>query len=458
LARLSEHWRTSAFRLSLLYGGVFVIAVLVLLGLIYWRTAGLMIRQTDDVIERELRAFQLLDSTELQERIRHEMDRDVRNINVYGLFDRAGSHLVGNLISLPRGLPEDGSLQRLRDAHVEGAGPSSQELRAAVLQLQSGELLVVGRDVAPLIEIRAIILRALGLVGSLTLLAGIVAALLLSLSPLRRIRDIKAASERVVRGDVQVRLPIAGRRDELDMLAGIVNRMLDEIERLLGEVKSVCDSIAHDLRTPLTRLRAKVYRLQQELVDTPRHHESAEQAVSEIDGLLARFQALLRISEIEDRQRREGFADISLDAIVAQTVELYEPMAEEHGVRLTYAASAHPRVHADGELLFEALNNLVDNAIKFSPPGGVVQISLGADARGPHIDVVDSGPGIPLQEREVVMQRFYRGESARAASGSGLGLSIVAAIVRLHRFELELSGTASGTRATLYCSPRALGR
>jgi signal transduction histidine kinase len=457
LARFADHWRTSAFRLSLLYGCVFVIAVLALLGLIYWRTAGYMILQNDEVIDLELHAFQKLDAAALRERIAHEMDRDIRHINVYGLFDHDGNQIAGNLVSAPPGLPEDGTVHRLRDARLGEPWQALPQLRGAALLLGSGELLVVGRDVAPLIEIRAIILRALALVGSLTLLAGIGAAGLLSVSPLRRIGAIKSASERVVRGDVTARLPIAGRHDELDMLAGIVNSMLDEIERLLSEVKSVCDGIAHDLRTPLTRLRARIYRLQQDLDQQPRHQVAAEQAVAETDALLARFHALLRISEIEDGQRRGGFGDVALEDIVGQTVELYEPMAEERSVHLIYDARARPRVHGDGELLFEAINNLVDNAIKFSPAGGSVRIELDEDARGARIDIVDSGPGIPPQEREAVLQRFYRGEGTREAPGSGLGLSIVSAIVRLHRFELELAEAGGGTRVTLRCAPPNIG-
>jgi signal transduction histidine kinase len=273
----------------------------------------------------------------------------------------------------------------------------------------------------------------------------------LSLSPLRRIRAIKSASDRVVEGDVRARLPIAGRHDELDMLAGIVNAMLDEVERLVKEVKSVCDSVAHDLRTPLTRLRAKVYRMQQDLREQPRHRDAAEQAVAEIDTLLGRFNALLRISEIEDRARRDGFAEVDLAAIIQQTLELYEPLADERGVRIAYLPRVVPHIYGDGELLFEALNNLVDNAIKFTPAEGTVVVALVDAPDGPRIDIIDTGPGIPAEERETVLQRFYRGESARDLPGSGLGLSIVSAIVRVHRFTLEIADAPSGTRVSLHC-------
>jgi len=449
-------WRTSAFRLGMLYGGVFVVAVLILLGLVYWRTAGFMTRQNDALIESELRAFRKLDLPTLKADIAFEIDRDIRHINVYGLFAQNGERLAGNLVSVPRGLAEDGAVQRLQEAALDDRDPASAQMRGAALALPGGELLVVGRDVEPLVEIRRIILRALAWVGTTVLLAGIATTIALSLNPLRRIRAIRAASLRVMRGDVRARLPLTSRHDELDMLARIVNDMLEEIERLLSEVKSVCDAVAHDLRTPLTRLRAAIYRLQEDLSGQPAHRAAAERAVAETDALLARFQALLRISEIEDRQRRSGFGEVDLDAIVAQTVELYEPMAEDHGVELIYAPRRSLRIDGDGELLFEALNNLVDNAIKFSPHGGRVRVGVERDAQGPRVDVLDEGPGIADAERDTVMQRFYRSEAVRDTPGSGLGLSIVSAIARLHRFDLEIAREANGTRATLHCSPRGL--
>jgi signal transduction histidine kinase len=451
LAKLVDHWRTTTFRLSLLYCSVFVLVVVALLGVIYWRTAGEMTRQTDEVIEFEIGAFRKLTRPDLETRIAFEMARDVRLINVYGLFDERGSHIAGNLLALPQHLPEDGTLHGLRDARLKGRESALQQLRVAAVQLDSGDLLVVGRDVALLNEIRTTIVRVLIGVGALALIAGIGAGLVLSLSPLRRIRAIKSASDRVVEGDVRARLPIAGRHDELDMLAGIVNAMLDEVERLVKEVKSVCDSVAHDLRTPLTRLRAKVYRMQQDLREQPRHRDAAEQAVAEIDTLLGRFNALLRISEIEDRARRDGFAEVDLAAIIQQTLELYEPLADERGVRIAYLPRVVPHIYGDGELLFEALNNLVDNAIKFTPAEGTVVVALVDAPDGPRIDIIDTGPGIPAEERETVLQRFYRGESARDLPGSGLGLSIVSAIVRVHRFTLEIADAPSGTRVSLHC-------
>jgi signal transduction histidine kinase len=250
-------------------------------------------------------------------------------------------------------------------------------------------------------------------------------------------------------------LPVSGRRDELDMLASIVNRMLDRIERLLGEVKGVSDNIAHDLRTPLTRLRAQLYRLQAETDPTDAHRPMLEQCIVDTDALLDRFRALLRISELEDLRRRAGFAEVDIADTLRQVYELYTPVAEDKGVKLELSAKGTAPVNADAHLLIEALSNLVANAIKFTPAHGTVELRAERTANGARIDVLDNGPGIPTAERGAVLRRFYRSESGRDAPGFGLGLSIVAAIMHLHDFRLEISdNNPRGARLTIYCWPQ----
>jgi signal transduction histidine kinase len=240
------------------------------------------------------------------------------------------------------------------------------------------------------------------------------------------------------------------------MLAGIANGMMDEVERLLWAVKSVGDNVAHDLRTPLTRLRALLYRVQQHTAPDALHAAMLDQALVETDALLARFKAIQRISEIDRRERRAGFAAVRLQALVEEVGELYEPLAEEHGLRLTTDTDAACEVMADRELLFEALSNLVGNAVKFTPAGGSVQLRLQRRNEGPRLEIIDSGPGVPGDERDAVLQRFYRGRRGHEKPGSGLGLSIVAAIARLHEFRLVLGDASPGLRVTLDCWPVAL--
>jgi signal transduction histidine kinase len=268
------------------------------------------------------------------------------------------------------------------------------------------------------------------------------------------VRAIEAAIQPIMRGNLRQRLPVSSRRDELDLLAGIVNAMLDEIERLMGEVKGVCDSIAHDLRTPLTRVRTQLHRLQRDPDSKGRHDELIDVAIVDVDALLDRFRALLRISELEDMHRRAGFAEVNLMNTLQSVREIYAPVAEDKHIGFRLEGNADvPLVHGDPHLLLEALSNIVDNAIKFTPRGGSVSINVVTTTRGPRIDVIDTGPGIPALERGTVLQRFYRSSSSsHAVTGLGLGLSIVAAIIKLHGFKLEIAdGEASGARISVLC-------
>ncbi len=234
-------------------------------------------------------------------------------------------------------------------------------------------------------------------------------------------------------------------------MASMVNRMLEQIERLLGEVKGVSDSIAHDLRTPLTRLRAQLHRVRQQTPDDDARAAPIDRCIVDVESLLDRFRALLRISELEDMRRRAAFADVDLRETLERVHELYAPLADEKSLRFSLDARTVPTVKADAALLFEAIGNLVDNAIKFSPPQSTVTIRTLFDDDGPVVEVIDSGPGIPASEREAVLRRFYRSEQM-SETGYGLGLPLVAAIARLHGFCFEIRDRAGGgARMTLYC-------
>jgi signal transduction histidine kinase len=356
--------------------------------------------------------------------------------------------ICGNVRALPPRFPIDGVP---REIHAPNLQPGA---RALVQRLPWGEILFVGHDALVLTGLRHIVVNALALSGALALLAGLAGAAALSVRPLRRIDALRGASRAVLDGDLSVRLPVSRRRDEIDMLAGVANAMMDETERLLWEVKSVGDNVAHDLRTPLTRLRALLYRAVQEAKAAGGEHAMIEQALGETDELLARFRALQRIGEIERRDRQASFAPVRLQEVLEHVVELHAPLAEDRGVDLAADIAADaPQVRADATLLFEAVSNLVDNALKFTPPGGRVSVGLANQAEGPRIEVRDNGPGVPEAERDSVLQRFYRGRRAAGAPGSGLGLSIVAAIARLHQFTLSLDDAGPGLRVTLDCWP-----
>jgi len=387
----------------------------------------------------------------LPARIDAQLRGDPRHIDLYGLFSRDGVWITGNVRSLPA-IGLNGSPQELGDKDGFPA-----VARVLAVRLPWGEVLVVGRVASQQAEVRSIIVNALAWSGGLVVVIGLALGAVLSVQPLRRIQAVREASVRVAQGDLGARLPIAGRRDELDMLAGIVNAMMDEIERLVAEAKSVGDVVAHDLRTPLTRLHLLLSRLGQAPDLAEPHARMLDQALAEADTLLGRFRAILRISEIENQGRRAGFRRLDLLSILDQAEELYAPLAEEKGLTLQRLAHGSAWVQGDPELLFEALCNLIDNAIKFTPRGGALYLALALAPEGPELVVIDNGPGIAIEERTAVTQRFYRSRRDQARPGAGLGLSIVAAIAHLHGFGLELGDAEPGLRAAIQCWPRALG-
>ena len=442
--RLSEVWRTTTFRLSLLYGLLFAIGTVALLALVYVRTGVYLTQRVDHILAAEANAEMSLPPSALRQTIDDALIVNGRT-SVFALFSPDGVRVTGNLRALPAGLEPGG---RPVEAPATAEFPANARLVAR--RLPSGEILVVGREINQLREIRRIIASALIWSGLLTIVAGLACGVALSVGPLRRLRQLQEAGQDIAGGDLKRRMPSTGRGDELDMFAATVNFMLGEVERLMAEVKTSSDTIAHDLRTPLTRARAQLYRLEQTPDIKP---ADIARVTAELDEVLERFIAILRISELETRARSAGFATTDLGRIIEQAGELYQPLAEEAGVRLSVSAARDIVVEADAKLLFEAISNLVDNAIKFTGEGGQVLLALDASGERPQLIVQDNGPGVPCGERTAVLQRFYRSERDKLTPGTGLGLSIVAAIVRLHRFRLELQDSEPGLRVIIECGP-----
>jgi signal transduction histidine kinase len=438
-------WRTTTFRLTILYGGLFALGTIALLWLIFLRSAVYLTSRVDGILTTEADALARSPRPGLRQRVIEELTLNGDRNNVFGLFTASGERVAGNLDALPAALRTNG---RPMEFPPTPTFPASARLIAR--RLPTGETLVVGRDVSQLREMRAIITSALTWSGVSILLVGLACGTALSIAPLRRLRRLQAVAQDIARGDLKRRMPTTQRRDELDMFADTVNYMMGEVERLMSEVKGATEVIAHDLLSPLANATVQLRRIQQS--DSPEREDIARVA-GRIEEVLDRFRAILRIAELETRQRRAGFKHTDLAEVIAPVADLYEPLAEAAGVRLLVVTERGSTVQADPKLLFEAVSNLIDNAIKFAGRGSTVQVRVGSDPSRPQLIVQDDGPGIPTHERGSVMQRFYRAERNRHLPGSGLGLSVVAAIVRLHGFELVLEEADPGTRAIIECRP-----
>ncbi len=443
--------RSYTFRLALLYTALSLGSVVVLLGFIYWATAGYMDRQTDETIEAEIRGlaeqYRRRGLAGLTAVIAERVARDPDGAAVYLLADDDYDPVVGNLNRWPD-VPttEDGWMRfGLLDW---GRDKSEQhEARARTFLLRGGLHLLVGRDVRELESIRRLILNALLSGLAITTALALGAGLLVSSRVARRVEAITQTGREIMEGDLSQRVPTNGSGDDFDQLAANLNRMLERIEGLMAAVRQVSDNIAHDLRTPLTRLRTRLELAQ--AADPRQAREAVDQAVEDAEELLATFNALLRIARIESGSRRSAFATFDLAGLVHDVGELYEPLASDKGQQLIVKAEGAISVRGDRDLLFQALTNLVDNAIKYTPQGGRVVLAATPGDRGPEVMVADTGPGIPPELREKVFQRFFRADDSRATPGSGLGLSLVRAVADLHGASIGLEANDPGLRVVL---------
>lgn len=443
----TEIFRSPPFRLAAAFATAIVAVALLLFAFIYWQTEIFETARIDRLLQTEARALAGEGMPEIVVSIRHRLAGDMFHLAFAGLFTPDGQLVAGNLQHIPRGLPIDGVPNRVSATGVEPGAPGFAVVRAVAVRLRDGKVLVIGRDIAVLAELRAPVLRALELAVVPAFLLSLFAGALLSRRASARVKVVHESIERIMRGDLHERLPARGTRDDLDRLAVSVNRMLDRIERLLLEVKGVGDNIAHDLRTPLARARAKLERGRNTAGDVATLRGVIDTAVTELDQMIGIITALLRIGEIESGRRRSGFGPLDLAELAREAYELYQPVCEEHQLTLDLDIAARPFVSGDAELLMEAVANLLDNAMKFTPAGGRVRITVAMERGTPVLSVQDTGPGVPESEREKLLRRFYRSEASRHTAGHGLGLNIVGAIVRLHQFRLALRDPPQGTGA-----------
>jgi signal transduction histidine kinase len=436
--RLPDFASTTTFRWTLAVAGAFVLCTLLLFGFVYWQTAAYMTSTFDNLILGELSIIASDTPERRLEQIDERLRNDPRRIRIAALFGANGHRIVGNLESLPPGLASDTAANAMV-VRVDARGRDIENVRLAMELLPSGETLVIGRNVDDIAEIATIVRRALtlGLLPAFALAMGI--GLVLSLRAQNRLSEVNRRIQRIVAGDLRERLPTRGGDDPFDQFAVSVNRMLGEIETLIQEIAGIGDNIAHDLRTPLTRVRVRLERGREHAKTLEELRTAADQAIAGLDQSLTIITALLRIAEIEHSRRLDGFSEVRLAPLVGELGDLYEPIAEDKGVTLRVEAADEITVHGDRDLLFEAVANLVDNAVKFTPAGGRVELALLRRGSENVIRVSDTGPGVPETERLAVTKRFYRSDKSRGTEGLGLGLSLVAAIIKLHGFRLTIA-------------------
>jgi signal transduction histidine kinase len=436
--QLPEFARSTTLRWSFLVAGLFAAFIVALLGFIYLKTHGDLTIRSDRMIAAQMDVFAALPYERRLDAIGERLKQDPRRILIAGLFGPGGRWIAGNLESLPSGLKIDNAVQSAVVDRVDEIGQAKQTVRLIARSLPGGDVLVIGRNVDEMEEIASVVgvAVALGLIPAvlLCLLVGVA----LSAHTRKRIAEVNERVQRIVAGNLRERLPHRKAHDPFSTLTRIVNGMLDEMETLIHSLAGVGNDIAHDLRTPLTRARLTLERGRTSAKTLEQLQMVADKTIEGIDQSLSIVTAILRLAEIEKSQRSAGFGKVALADLVREVGDMYEPIAEDKGVALLIGSLHELSVHGDRDLLIEAIANLVDNAIKFTPAGGRVEIGLIRGNDENILRVKDTGCGISEHERDAVLRRFYRSDKTKHTSGLGLGLNLVAAIVKLHGFRFTI--------------------
>ncbi len=461
--RLPNLLRTTAFRLTLLYVGLFGISNIVLLGFIYWTTTRYMDQQMDMGISAEADTLRDAYNQGGLDELRRIIDRRSaagdETERVYLLATSGQTQLAGNMKIWSGVTPPVAGWSRITLSANGNYHDEEQEAhRARILTaaLSGDYYLVVGRELHEREELRRYTLLTLLWAFGITLTLGLLGGLVMSRNVLHRIDGINRTGRAIMAGHLARRIPLAGSGDEFDELAENLNRMLDKIEQLMGATRMVTDSIAHDLRGPLNRLRSRLEVAQLGAQPIAEYRAVMEQSLADVDGLLETFNALLGIAHAEAGGRRSDWERVDLGPIVRDIVELYRPLAEDRNHTLSTRIQESLGLYGSRQLLAQALSNLLDNAIKYTPPGGFIEVTAAHYNGRLEISVADNGPGIPEASRQQALERFVRLDASRSTPGSGLGLSLVRAVAQLHYAELELADNHPGLKVIMRFSEQSV--
>ena len=449
--RIGRLVKTTSFRLSLLYTAVFAGSVGVLFAFVFINTNIFAERQVEAAIEAEVRGFQ--DTYQrtgipgLIQAINRRIDPNIRTDGIYLLTDPNRMRITGNLNSWPKDTVADDLWVNFRIVDMQRAEPHTADVRALLFFIPGGYQLLVGRDIRDARDFRAQLLRSLNIGLGLTVALGILGGFLFSRSIMGRVERITQTCRRIMRGDLSQRIASSGNEDELARLSDSVNEMLDQIERLMKGLREVSDNVAHDLRTPLNRLRSRLEIAVGNAV-SPEEKAELQDAIEEADRLLATFSSLLRITRAEASLKR-SFDILNLGSIAEDVVDLYQPLAEDKGITFDVDIDFAARIRGDSNLIAQTIANLTDNAVKYTPDGGTISLVVGQDNGQASLIISDTGPGIPEDLFEKVFERLYRLERSRTSPGSGLGLSLVAAVARSHNIDVKLANNDPGLVVSL---------
>jgi len=437
--------RSAAFRLTLIYAGLFVVSAVVLFATVFVIATAALQSDMRAVLRTE--ALQLAEIHRnsgllgLAEQVTRRMNFRTRGPIYYLVQAPTQQVVVGNLPGMP---PVEGVVDFVRDRSPGDPEDARSKLTGFGLTLSDGSFILVAQDANRLIDMQHAIVRAFTWAGGLTLLLAIGGGVLVGRNFVRRIDTIGRTSRAIMEGDLSARIPVRGNNDEIDQLVVGLNAMLDRIQQLMEGLRQVTSDIAHDLRTPLGRLRQRLEDARERATSTGEYEIATEAAIAEADGLLDIFSALLRIAQIEAGARKSAFAEVDLSALLGSITDAYAPSAEDAGHKLDAAIDGGVTITGDRQLLAQLFSNLIENALNHTPAGSTVRVVLRRTATGFEARVADNGPGIPEAEREKVFDRFYRLDRSRTTRGSGLGLALVKAIATVHDLSLALKDNDPG--------------
>jgi len=451
---LAKLLRTTAFKIIAVYLLVFALFAAGIIIYLGRHTQQLVFSQITDTIDAEVLSlneqYQIGGIRRLTDTIERRAAQP--GSNLYLVTTASGDKLAGNLNEMPDSVLQNEGWSEIlyrRSEDSSAAKPSRAVVR--VFTIPGGFHILVGRDFEERDRLRQILAQPARWAVVLIVVMGVAGGLFIARRVLKRIDAMTATNERIMAGDLTGRLAVTGSGDEFDRLANSLNAMLERIESLMGGMKQVSDNIAHDLKTPLTRLRNRAEEALRGPKSEADYRAALESTIEESDGLIRTFNALLMIARAEAGEAREGMADFDVSEVAHSVAELYEPLAEEKGMRLSVQAAGPIPMHGNRELIGQALANLIDNAIKYGGSGQKGEISIAAKREGDRVlvSVADRGAGIPESDRPRAVERFVRLEVSRSKPGAGLGLSLVSAVARLHGGELRLEDNAPGLRAML---------